>query len=285
MITLYTLTDPETNAPRYIGKTRQKLYNRLATHVHKAKRGHDTSPKGDWIRALLAQGLRPGIESLIELPDGSDWKRAEREQIATLKAKGADLLNVMRGGNGSHRIEGRIEITPEIEARLGQESDAAIAEDLGVTRKAITYHREVRGIPASNDRSRVPPPPPMGGHNRIELPDEILSLLGAMPDEALAERAGVSKRRIFDARHARGIPSQAEQTGNDGRFDGSGAHPRWSREDPAYLTLPDSIVSQLGTRSDSDLAAAAGVHPRTIARAREHHNIGPYQWWKHRSPD
>ena len=63
------------------------------------------------------------------------------------------------------------------------------------------------------------PPPPMGGHNRIELPDSIINQLGMLADDKLAKIAGVSKKRIIRERHAlRHFFLYTERTGNSGRY-------------------------------------------------------------------
>ena len=56
------------------------------------------------------------------------------------------------------------------------------------------------------------------GWNRIELPQEIIGLLGCEPDYKLAEKAGCTKGVIARERKERRIKPYSEQTGNNGRF-------------------------------------------------------------------
>ena len=69
--------------------------------------------------------------------------------------------------------------------------------------------------------------PAMGGHNKITLSDEAISMLGKMPDYKLAQIYGANKRKYMEERHKRNIPSYAESTGNTGKFIKGGTHPRW----------------------------------------------------------
>ena len=75
-------------------------------------------------------------------------------------------------------------------------------------------------------RGRNSPPPGMAGWNKIELPADIIELIGTMPDYQLATIAGVSKRTIARNRHKLKIQSYADRTGNSGKF--SPGFNRWS---------------------------------------------------------
>lgn len=82
--------------------------------------------------------------------------------------------------------------------------------------------------PVGNTSPAKTIPPKMGGHNRKELPFEIIEQLGTMPDYKLAEKAGVSKRTILRKRQRFGVKSYAEQTGNDGKIKKGEPHRRWN---------------------------------------------------------
>lgn len=225
-VSIYGLTDPRTNQVRYVGKTVQPLKLRLQQHIFPARTHRQNHARAQWIRALIEQGLKPEIVLLETVPE-SEWREAERRWIAHYKGQNATLANVDRcagvGGTRSHFLE----LTPHIVERLGKVADAVLAEELGVSRKTITYHRGVLGIAAPYDRTRNVPPPAMGGHNRKELPQAIMELLGTMPDAALAQKAGVSKKAIQTRRRALKIASYAAQSGNNGHFK-SGHYPaRW----------------------------------------------------------
>ena len=64
----------------------------------------------------------------------------------------------------------------------------------------------------------IVPPPPMGGHNRIDLPFEVVERLGSCPDYVLAKELGCDKGVIARARKQRGIASYAQISGNTGKF-------------------------------------------------------------------
>jgi len=245
MVKIYALLS-EAWVPRYVGKTVQ-------------------TPKGQWLSGLPT---RPEAITLAVVDDDR-WGEAERSWIKRLIRLGYDLLNMTAGGNGSHDYDSEVQVTDELVARLGEEPDSKIEEDLGVTRKAITYHRKKRGIPAGNDQTRIPPPPLMGGHNRIELPEEVREQFGELPDHDLAEQAGVSKKLITKRRNAAGIASYAKQTGNDGRF--STSQSRYSRDE-----FPDELIEKLGTMPDAELGRQYGVQPQLIGKERNGRGIPPY---------
>lgn len=227
---IYALTEPDGETIRYIGKTVSRLSSRLQSHLYRCRRNIDGSPKGLWIRSLIESGEKPRIKHIRTVSDQEDWVDAEKQEIAKHKDIGFDLLNVSDGGNGSHQIKNRIVLDKELLSILGVLPDSLVAQKLGVTRKAVTYHREKLGIPASFDRSRNKPPPKMGGHNKIQLSDHVKNMLGKAPDASVAKVAGCSKPAIRRARIELGIPSFAESYGKTGRFDGKGAHPRWGTE-------------------------------------------------------
>lgn len=264
MVKIYALLS-KAGVPRYVGKTVQTLNARVRTHFNKAKRGSDQTPKGNWLAGIRT---RPEAITLAEVND-ERWREAERRWIKRLTLFGYDLLNVTAGGDGSHEYGSGIEVTEELVARLGEEPDSKIAEDLGVTRKAITYHRKKRGIAASNDRTRIPPPPPMGGHNRIELPEEVREQFGEMPDHELAEQAGVSKKVITKRRNAAGVASYAEQTGQDGQF--STSESRYSRDE-----FPEELIEKMGTMPDTEIGREYGVQAQLVTKERNERGILAY---------
>lgn len=66
-INIYCLYEPHTCKIRYIGRTKNKLSKRLATHICKAKKHNLNSHKENWIRSLLKNGIKPKIKLLVEL--------------------------------------------------------------------------------------------------------------------------------------------------------------------------------------------------------------------------
>lgn len=98
MVVIYALSDPRRPALiRYIGKTKERLKRRLDCHIAKAKGTEPAYHKSNWIRKLLAEGLRPLIWP-IEVCSGCDWKERERHWISLFKPIG--LTNTVPGGGG-----------------------------------------------------------------------------------------------------------------------------------------------------------------------------------------
>lgn len=91
------LKDPRNEEVRYVGKTVQKLANRLSFHISFAKTGKNH--KSCWIRSLLSSGLRPIIQN-IETVLGSDgWEDREKYWISYYN-KDNRLTNMTLGGDG-----------------------------------------------------------------------------------------------------------------------------------------------------------------------------------------
>lgn len=75
-------------------------------------------------------------------------------------------------------------------------------------------------------KGRHTKPPTMAGWNRLDLPEECITLLGTMADTELGRKFGFNKHVIARNRKTRGIPPFPCQT----RFTGKGPHPCWSRK-------------------------------------------------------
>jgi hypothetical protein len=223
-VTIYALVDPRTDQVRYIGQTVQPLEYRLWSHLHVAARRKVDTPKVRWLQELQAAGLKPSIIAL-EVVTHQDRKQAEGKWIQHF-SDGSLTNSAPPGAGGTHSHLGIW--TPEVDKRLGKESDEAIALDLGVTRKAVAYRRRKLKIPSFTGQKRVAPPP-MGGWNRVALPDDIINKLGTMPDYKLAEEAGVSKKRIMRERQERRIPSYSEEEGHPTRYKQGHRPTRWKK--------------------------------------------------------
>jgi len=200
---IYALVHPRTKRVRYVGKCITTLACRRGNHEYKARSGRAKTPVGVWIRDLQKKGLRPEIRLLEEV--SSNWMVAERKWIAKFRAEGHRLLNLHPGGNGAQT---RAPLAPQFVALLGSISDARIAEEAGLCREAITYHRRQLNIPRAHDYSRarcqfragLPP------HNKKSLPDWLSVKLGKFSDVQLAREARVSTPVIQRWRSAAGIP-------------------------------------------------------------------------------
>lgn len=94
---IYTLSDPRTEAVRYVGATFRGV-RRLVEHMSRAATGGKTH-RDCWIRALVLAGHRPTY-SVIETGVGEAWKERERYWIATLRTS-TNLVNHTDGGEGT----------------------------------------------------------------------------------------------------------------------------------------------------------------------------------------
>jgi hypothetical protein len=92
---IYTLSDPRTDAVRYVGMTVYPLAKRLGGHLKYKGKDH----KSTWIRSLRSAGITPVITEIAVV---SIEARVEAEQrwIAYYRAHGADLTNSTKGGVG-----------------------------------------------------------------------------------------------------------------------------------------------------------------------------------------
>jgi len=97
MTKIYTLSDPETNEIRYVGKTIGTLNSRLSKHLCDSKRRGWKYHTINWINLLLKRGLKPKIELIEEVLD-SEWKFWEKYWINQFKSWGFNLTNHRVGG-------------------------------------------------------------------------------------------------------------------------------------------------------------------------------------------
>lgn len=108
MQTVYLLSDPRGDAARYVGVTKD-LKHRMAEHLSTGTR---TWCK-NWIKSLLAIGLRP-VVSVLEIVPDHQREDAERAWILGFRQTGANLTNLTDGGEG---CPGMI-CTPEARAKI-----------------------------------------------------------------------------------------------------------------------------------------------------------------------
>jgi hypothetical protein len=92
---IYALLEPDTQEPRYVGKTND-LRKRYSQHICN-KAASETS-KAEWIQSLRSNGLLP-LMCILEVV-GNNWRERERFWIADLQARGAQLVNETKGGDG-----------------------------------------------------------------------------------------------------------------------------------------------------------------------------------------
>ena len=98
IVQFYTLVDPRTGVPRYVGKTDVGLVSRLYRHIRAAKKEGGT-PLRNWVRKLISLELSPEIKLIAE-HELEDWGPVEQHYIRLFKALGAKLLNLAEGGQG-----------------------------------------------------------------------------------------------------------------------------------------------------------------------------------------
>lgn len=110
---IYALTDPVTDAVRYIGYTARPK-KRLYQHIYhcNAKDSH----KNRWIKKLLSNGLSP---KMVILEEGNGpWQEREQYWIHHYKHLGVRLTNSTNGGDGACGLF----VSEETRRKIGQQS-------------------------------------------------------------------------------------------------------------------------------------------------------------------
>ena len=103
MVKIYSLSDPITKLPRYVGKTINSLEYRFNQHKRECNSNKNTH-KLNWIRLLLKKDLFPTIELIDEVED-NEWKFWEQFYIQLYKTWGFSLTNSTEGGDGVNHTE------------------------------------------------------------------------------------------------------------------------------------------------------------------------------------
>lgn len=93
---IYTLTDPETNMIRYVGKA-NNIKQRYSAHLNRARK-HQIHKK-NWIASLREKKLKPIIE-IVDIVPIKDWIFWETYWISQFKTWGFNLINYTNGGEG-----------------------------------------------------------------------------------------------------------------------------------------------------------------------------------------
>lgn len=106
-IKIYTLTSTRNiNNIRYVGKTTQKLKDRLIAHISDSKRDlknkYTKNYNHNWINKELQEGYQIIITEIdcMNLPK-FNWKWLEQYWISQFKTWGFFLTNLTLGGNGN----------------------------------------------------------------------------------------------------------------------------------------------------------------------------------------
>lgn len=139
---IYTLSDPRDGSVRYVGKSTQ-VAARYYNHLDYAKRPGRKFRSTNWIRQLLALGLKPTL-TIIETVPYHQWADRERHWISHHKAVGANLTNHNDGGYGPW------EVSPETSAKL---SAATAARNR--SRKGQATSERARAVWSEAGKNRV----------------------------------------------------------------------------------------------------------------------------------
>lgn len=99
---IYTLSDPDTNEIRYVGKTSQSLYERYCEHISfQGSRNNLNYHSKNWIKNLKNKNKLPKIELIDEVLK-SCWEDEEIFYISYLKYLGYKLTNSQIGGGSGN---------------------------------------------------------------------------------------------------------------------------------------------------------------------------------------
>lgn len=100
-IKIYGLSSSESpDNIRYIGKTINKLKNRLQRHLSDYK--HENTYKSRWIKKEIKKGNKIIIKEIFLVPFDEDWAKWEIHYISEYKNLGYKLTNTTTGGDGLH---------------------------------------------------------------------------------------------------------------------------------------------------------------------------------------
>ena len=122
MFKIYTLTDPNSNLVRYVGRTTEKLYNRLSKHINEREKAKNH--RCHWINKLYKMGLKPIIELIDECDTHNECIFLEKYWISQFKNWGFNLVNETDGGEGSfgykhtEETKNKMKVTHELKRSL-----------------------------------------------------------------------------------------------------------------------------------------------------------------------
>jgi len=93
---IYTLTDPNTNEIRYVGKSNNPTKRFYKHYKYCEHRTH----KNNWINKLISEGKKPILDIIDTVPI-NEWVFWEMYWIEQMKVWGFKLVNGTIGGEGS----------------------------------------------------------------------------------------------------------------------------------------------------------------------------------------
>lgn len=148
MTYIYDLHAPDSNPPRYVGKTCATLRHRLGQHLSDKQQNH----RGNWIRQLVREGNPPVIREIAFVPNDRA-SRCERIWIAFYRWLGYPLVNATDGGEGAPGMivstETRKKMSDMRRGRdnghwVGRKHSLETREKLREKRKAQMFSEETR---------------------------------------------------------------------------------------------------------------------------------------------
>ena len=150
---IYCLIDPFTSEIRYVGKTKQKLENRLTKHIHYAKKNN--IHVSNWIKTILVRDSKPIIKIIEELPEDIDWRVKEIYYIKLYKSLGFNLTNLTDGGEGQlgYKKIGKPH-TQETKNKIGKANKAIIKTKDWIEKAAAAQYIPIYGLHKENN-SRI----------------------------------------------------------------------------------------------------------------------------------
>jgi len=117
---IYGLVDPRDQQLRYVGKTIVSLSARFDAHLNTARYKKRKTRTVNWLRGLLAIGLKPEIFEIERVSSG--WIETEQFWIAYFRFIGCRLTNHTDGGEGLTGYS----FSPEARARIAASNKGKI---------------------------------------------------------------------------------------------------------------------------------------------------------------
>jgi hypothetical protein len=216
------------NVPRITNGSRRLLIEHAAevlTPLVRAK-GKEAmhSPEVRAKLSVLRKGRRQhpnttaAFREIAKRPKSEEWKRGQSERSRK-----------MWENPEAYGLPRRRPWTAEETALLGTDTDRAIAERLGIPRRAVTQERVRLRIPGISQHWNA----------------QETALLGTAPDSRLAARIGKSASAIRQRRDRLGIPAFR------------------------VVQWTDEMIRLLGTAGDAEIGSRLGISSTCVQRKRE----------------
>jgi GIY-YIG catalytic domain/NUMOD3 motif len=196
---IYALVDPRNGEIRYVGKA-DKPERRWKIHLQHVRR--EKSHKNSWLLELLNLGLKPGLETLDEVPSDC-WQIYEESYIRIFRAIGLRMTNTLDGGEGFSG--GERHPRPQLGKKLSPELIAKQVE----ARKGVIRTPEWCARISAAHKGKPKPPWKPGSEDRRRRASELMKgnkfRLGLSPSVETREKISrASKgRTISDEQKAK----------------------------------------------------------------------------------